>query len=35
MMVQVLKETQNSKMQKLSWISPQDLEKLTKDAKPK
>jgi ATPase family AAA domain-containing protein 3A/B len=32
LLAQVLRESQNSKKQKLSWISPQDLERLTSDA---
>lgn len=32
LLTQVLRESQNSKKQKLSWISPQDLERLTTDA---
>lgn len=32
LMIQVLNESKNSKRQKLSWISPKDLERLTMDA---
>lgn len=32
LLAQVLRESQNSKKQKLSWISPQDLQRLTTDS---